>query len=142
MDISDHRAGKSAPGPAELQRIRHVEHPNHFDVVSLQGATGYQLYQFINNQAVLISAFGAIAPSASVGSLSPGTTYDFNLLAFNASGFAATAWIGVTTLNASSVLASSLISTTPTAVAQASHAVTDSAFAQYATVDYLPGRQR
>ncbi|HEY1598997.1 MAG TPA: fibronectin type III domain-containing protein [Pirellulales bacterium] len=108
------------------------------------GATGYQLYQFIGNQATLISSYTASTLGATIGGLSPGTTYAFNLLAFNSSGFAATAWIGVTTLSASSAMASAAPSNAiaTSSVAQAAHAVTDSAFAQYATVDYFPGRRQ
>jgi hypothetical protein len=106
------------------------------------GASGYQLYEFIGNQPQLISAFTSSQLSASVGNLSPGTTYAFNLVAFNASGFAATAWIGVTTASTSSAIkASTVVSASSTSVSS-SLAATDSAFAQYATVDYLPGRAR
>ncbi len=62
-------------------------------------ATGYNLYQFVNNQPVLIGTYASTVTSAVVSNLSAGGSYAFNLVAFNSTSTAATAWIGVTTQN-------------------------------------------
>jgi hypothetical protein len=61
------------------------------------GASGYRLYEFENNSAVLIATYPAGTTTASVTGLSPATKYAFNLVAFVGTLTAATPWISATT---------------------------------------------
>ena len=61
------------------------------------GATGYNVYELENGQAVLIGSLGSGATSFTVGSLSAGTTYSFEVAAFNSAGSTATGWVQATT---------------------------------------------
>jgi subtilase family serine protease len=61
------------------------------------GATGYDVYELKNGQAVLISSLGSSATSFTVGSLSAGTTYSFQVAAYNSVSSTATGWIQATT---------------------------------------------
>ncbi|MES1213837.1 MAG: fibronectin type III domain-containing protein, partial [Singulisphaera sp.] len=68
---------------------------------SSTGETGYHLYEKVNGgSAVLVGTYTAGVTSATVSSLSPGTTYSFELEAYNSSGTAATSWIQATTQSA------------------------------------------
>ena len=61
------------------------------------GATGYNVYELENGQAVLVGSLGSGATSFTVGSLSAGTTYSFEVAAFNSAGSTATSWLQATT---------------------------------------------
>jgi hypothetical protein len=61
------------------------------------GATGYRLYQLINNAPVLIATYGSSITSTTINGLSASTSYSFNLVAFNTNATAATPWITVAT---------------------------------------------
>jgi hypothetical protein len=61
-------------------------------------ATGYALYEYENNQPVLIQTLNAGTTTMVVGNLSPNTHYAFNLVAFSTEASAATQWIGVSTI--------------------------------------------
>jgi hypothetical protein len=63
-----------------------------------QGETGYRVYEWNNNQAVLVSTLAPGQDSAAVTGLAAGTTYFFRVEAFNPSSSAATDWISATTL--------------------------------------------
>ncbi len=56
-------------------------------------ATGYHLYEYINDQPVLIGTYSADTTSATITGI--GYINAYNLVAFNAAGSAATPWIGV-----------------------------------------------
>ena len=62
------------------------------------GATGYDLYELENGQAVLVSSDSASTTSASISGLSASTTYSFEVSAYNSAGSNATGWTQVTTL--------------------------------------------
>jgi hypothetical protein len=61
------------------------------------GATGYSLYEWINNGAMLVAQCAAGTTSAKIGGLSAGATTPLNLVAINGTQSAATAWLGVMT---------------------------------------------
>ena len=61
--------------------------------LAASGASGYRLYEMENDQSVLLNTYSSSAASATVGGLSPATTYQFNLVAFNANAAAATPWV-------------------------------------------------
>ena len=63
-------------------------------------ATGYNVYELENGQAVLIGSLGSGAASFAAGSLSAGTTYYFEVAAVNSAGSTATGWVQATTLTA------------------------------------------
>ncbi len=64
------------------------------------GATGYDVYELENGQAVLVGSLGSGGSSFTLGSLSAGTTYSFEVAAFNSTGSTATSWLQATTLPA------------------------------------------
>ncbi|HEV2968765.1 MAG TPA: fibronectin type III domain-containing protein [Pirellulales bacterium] len=74
------------------------------------GATGYSVYELESGQAVLISSLGSGTTSLTVGNLSAGTTYSFEVAASNSAGSNTTGWVQVTTQTPAATV------TTPTGV--------------------------
>jgi hypothetical protein len=64
---------------------------------SASGATSYNLYEFENGRPVLIGSYLAGVTSATIGGLTPGTFYAFNLVAITGFGPTASTWVGATT---------------------------------------------
>jgi subtilase family serine protease len=61
------------------------------------GATGYNVYELENGQAVLINTLGSGTTSLTVSGLSASTTYSFEVAAYNSVGTTATGWVQATT---------------------------------------------
>ena len=64
------------------------------------GATGYNLFQFVNGAPTLIATYDISTTSATISGLAANTTYAFNLVATNTNtgASAASSWINATTL--------------------------------------------
>lgn len=61
------------------------------------GATSYQLYEETSTTSpVLVGTFGATTTSTTVGSLTPGGTYSFQIVAVNNIGTGSSSWVPVT----------------------------------------------
>jgi subtilase family serine protease len=60
------------------------------------GATGYQVYSNVSGQAMLVGTYSSTTTSATIGSLTPGATYTYEVVAYNATTSAATGWLSVT----------------------------------------------
>ncbi len=69
-----------------------------------QGATGYRVYDQVAGQAVLLGTLSSTTTSTTVGNLTPGATYSFEVVAYNSTTTATTSWVSVT-LPAGSTLA-------------------------------------
>ncbi len=61
-----------------------------------QGATGYKVYFQVSGQAVLVGTYSSTTTTATIGNLTPGATYSFEVVAYNATTSAATNWLFVT----------------------------------------------
>jgi large repetitive protein len=68
------------------------------------GALGYNLYEFISGQPVMLATYPPTTTSTTVTNLTAGTDYAFNLVAFDGTSSAATPWISAMTTGAPSVL--------------------------------------
>jgi subtilase family serine protease len=68
------------------------------------GATGYNVYELENGQAVLVGTYGSGTTSATISNLIAGTVYSFEVAAYNSAGSSANGWLQVTTPVASVVV--------------------------------------
>jgi hypothetical protein len=69
-----------------------------------QGATGYKVFEWENNQAVQIGQTDAHTTTVAIPSLTPGTLYWFYVQAYNPTNTASTAWKSVATTDVSNPL--------------------------------------
>ena len=84
-------------------------------------ATGYQVFEYVNGQAVQVASVAAGTTTATISGLTPGTTDYFYVTAYNATSAASTGWVSVimpsvatATLTAPTVTAVATTSTTGT----------------------------
>jgi hypothetical protein len=68
------------------------------------GATSYNVYELENGHAVLVGSLGSGTTSFTVGSLSAGTMYSFEVAAVNSAGSTATNWLQTTTSTATATV--------------------------------------
>ncbi len=67
-------------------------------------ATGYRIYYLNGSSSVLLGTVGASSTSVAISGMSPGTTYQFEVVAYNSTSSAASSWVTLTTLTPADVV--------------------------------------
>jgi subtilase family serine protease len=106
------------------------------------GATSYNVYaQTGTGQPVLVGTYGASTTSATIGNLTAGASYSFQVVASNATSSAATNWLAVTMPDSGSLVAPQRFTVTATSTTTAHLSWSASAGATSYSVYWWNGSQ-